>query len=136
MTGRSKIAEFLTDPTTTGGKSRFERAGLHDFQIETTSTLPSPATFPSPESPNIQGISAPFTFSVSSPPAKGRGFFRIVPDSEGAWKAYTLLTNLEYLLGHEESSERPLGYLDTTWEEMHANKIAEIENDPTVLISS
>ncbi|KAJ6588020.1 FAD/NAD(P)-binding domain-containing protein [Mycena capillaripes] len=134
MAGRSKIVEFLADPTATEGKSRFERAGLHDFQIEATSTLPSPGTFPSPGNPDVQGISAPFTFSVSSPPAKGRGFFRIVTDSEGSWKAYTLLTNLEDLVGHEESSERPLGYLDTTWEEVHAKKIAEIENDPTVLI--
>ncbi|KAJ6513758.1 FAD/NAD(P)-binding domain-containing protein [Mycena vitilis] len=136
MASRPKIAEFLADETTHGDgqKSRFEHAGLHGFEIETTSTLGPPAAFPLPNDPQVQGISAAFTFSVTSPPAKGRGFFRIVRDSEGDWKAFTLLTNIEDLLGHEEASERPLGYLEATWEEVHAKKIAEIENDPTVLI--
>ncbi|KAJ7111319.1 FAD/NAD(P)-binding domain-containing protein [Mycena epipterygia] len=135
MAGRAKIVEFLSDKSA-GGKSRFEQAGLHGFKIETTSTLGAPATFAAPGNPTVQGVSAAFTFAVTSPPGKGRGFFRIVPDSEseGEWKAYTLFTNLQDLIGHEETSERPVGYLETIWEEVRAQKIAEIENDPTVLI--
>ncbi|KAJ7506977.1 FAD/NAD(P)-binding domain-containing protein [Mycena galericulata] len=134
MAGRIKIADFLSDQSV-GGKSRFEHTGLYDFQIETKSTLNSPATFPVPGNPHILGVSAAFTFSTTSPPGKGHGFFRIVPDEGGEWKAYTLLTNLQDLVGHEEPVERPIGYLEgITWEEMYANKIAEIENDPTVLI--
>ncbi|KAJ7654111.1 FAD/NAD(P)-binding domain-containing protein [Mycena polygramma] len=134
MAGRAKIVEFLADKTTDGQKSRFEHAALHGLQIETTSTLGPPAAFHLPNNPQVQGISATFTFSVTSPPANGRGFFRIVRDSEGSWKAFTLLTNIEDLLGHEEASEHPLGYQEATWEEVHSKKIAEIENDPTVLI--
>ncbi|KAJ7450873.1 FAD/NAD(P)-binding domain-containing protein [Mycena latifolia] len=131
MAGRAKIAEFLSDKSA-GGKSRFEHAGLHDLEIDANSSIGPPATFPLPGNPDILGVSAVFTFSIFSPPAKGRGFFRIVPDSEGGWKAYTLFTDLQHLVGHEEPSQRPLGYLN--WEEIRAKKMAEIENDPTVLI--
>ncbi|KAJ7450861.1 FAD/NAD(P)-binding domain-containing protein [Mycena latifolia] len=133
MAGRAKIVEFLSHKSA-AGESRFEHAGLHDFKIDASSPIGPPTTFTPPGNPNEQGVSAVFAFSMSSPPAKGRGFFRIVPDSEGRWRAYTVLTDLQHLVGHEEPSQRPLGYLDTPWEEVHAKKIAEIEDDPTVLI--
>jgi hypothetical protein len=135
MAGCSKILEFLSAKAA-GDKSRFEHAGLHNFQIETTSTIGPPGTFSLPGNPNGKGVSAAFTFAIKSPPAMGRGFLRIVPDLDGSWKAFTLLTNLADLVGHEEPSERPCGYLQPTWEEVHAKKISDIENDPTVLISS
>ncbi|KAJ6569875.1 FAD/NAD(P)-binding domain-containing protein [Mycena vulgaris] len=134
MAGRPKIAEFLSQKSVAGAQSRFEHAGLHAFQIDANSTIGPPTTFPLPENSAAHGVSATFTFSITSPPGKGRGFFRIVPDPEGDWKAFTLLTDLQGLIGHEEPSERPLGYLETTWEENHAKKFTEIENDPTVLI--
>ncbi|KAJ6627996.1 hypothetical protein B0H10DRAFT_1993190 [Mycena sp. CBHHK59/15] len=133
MGGRAKIAEFLSDKSA-GGKSRFEHASLHDFKIETTSTIGPPTTFPVPGNPNAQGVSAAFTFSITSPGASGRGFFRLLPDAEGGWKAFTVLTNLQDLAGREEPTERPLGSVETTWEEVHAKNVSEIENDPTVLI--
>ncbi|KAJ7683314.1 FAD/NAD(P)-binding domain-containing protein [Mycena rosella] len=133
IAGRPKIAEFLSHKSA-GDNSRLLHAGLHDLKIDTKSAIGPPKMFPLPGNPNAQGVSAVFDFSVTSPPAKGRGFFRIVPDSEGGWKAYTLLTDLKALVGHEEPSHRPRGYLDTIWEEVHARKIAGIESDPTVLI--
>jgi hypothetical protein len=135
LAGRAKIVEFLSDKSS-GGKSRFDRAGLHDFRIESESPIGPPKTFPVPGPSGAQGVLGVFTFSVNSPPGKGRGLFRLVQDSEGNWKAFTLFTDLQALTGHEEPSRRPRGSLYTTWDEIHANKIAEIENDPTVLISS
>ncbi|KAJ7754845.1 FAD/NAD(P)-binding domain-containing protein [Mycena metata] len=136
LAGRGKIAEFLSANVTNSdlSVSRFARAGLSDFQLETTSTLGSPATFPIPNNPQIQGVSGVFIFSLTSPPAKGRGFFRLARDAEGSWKAFTLLTNIQDLVGHEEAVGRPLGYLETPWEEIRAKRIREVEEDPTVLI--
>ena len=34
--------------------------------------------------------------------ARGRGFLRLMPDGEGRWKAWTLLTAMEELKGFEE----------------------------------
>ncbi|KAJ7021167.1 FAD/NAD(P)-binding domain-containing protein, partial [Mycena alexandri] len=136
LAGRAKITEFLnaSGDNSAPSVSRFARAGLRGFQLETTSTLGSPATFPIPNNPQIQGVSGVFIFSLASPPAKGRGFFRLARDAEGSWKAFTLLTNMQDLVGHEEAVERPLGYLETPWEEIRAKRIAEAEEDPTVLI--
>ncbi|KAJ6569844.1 FAD/NAD(P)-binding domain-containing protein [Mycena vulgaris] len=113
MAGRPKIAEFLSRKSVAGAHSRFEHAGLHDFQIDANSTIGLLTTFPLHENSAAHRISATFTFSITSPPGKGRGSFRIVPDPEGDWKAFTLLTDLQGLIGHEDPS---------------------IENDPTVLI--
>ncbi|KAJ7154020.1 FAD/NAD(P)-binding domain-containing protein [Mycena crocata] len=132
--GRDKITEFLSAPSDVADKSRFQLAALHNFQLETNFTITSPATFPVPGGTQREGVLAAFTFSVAFPPATGRGFFRIVADADGKWKAFTVLTNLHDLVGYEEPSERPVGYLDLTWEEVHAKKIAKIEKDPTVLI--
>ncbi|KAJ7790745.1 FAD/NAD(P)-binding domain-containing protein [Mycena olivaceomarginata] len=133
MAGRGKISEFL-DNKSAGGKSRFEHAALHNFQIETTSTIGPPATFPIPGNSGVQGVSAAFTFSVASPPASGRGFFRLFPEGAGGWKVFTVLMNLAELAGHEEPTGRPLTSGDIIWEEERAKKIIEIENDPTVVI--
>ncbi|KAJ7450862.1 FAD/NAD(P)-binding domain-containing protein [Mycena latifolia] len=134
--GHAKIVEFLSQKSAAGGESRFARAALRDFQLETASTIGPPATFPLPGDPTAHGVSAAFTFAVASPPAKGRGFVRLVPQpDDGGWKALTLLTNLADLAGHEEPAERPVGYLeDSTWEEERARKVRETEEDTTVLI--
>ncbi|KAJ7178227.1 FAD/NAD(P)-binding domain-containing protein [Mycena filopes] len=142
LSGRAKIVEFLSgsndsEAAAEPSASRFACAGLHNLRLETTSTLSSPTTFPLPHNPQIQGVSGVFTFSLTSPPATGRAFFRLVQDAsaEGGWKAFTLLTNLQDLVGHEEAVGRPLGYpSETTWGEERAKRIAAIEEDPTVLI--
>ncbi|KAJ7092874.1 FAD/NAD(P)-binding domain-containing protein [Mycena belliarum] len=133
MSGRAKILEFLADAPA-GGESRFARAGLHNFSIDVVSKLGPPAVVAPLGNPNGLGISAVFTFSVAAPPAKGRGFVRLIPDSEGGWQAFTLFTDLQHLDGHAEPSGRPVGYLNITWEDAYAAKVAAIERDPTVLI--
>ncbi|KAJ7615365.1 FAD/NAD(P)-binding domain-containing protein [Roridomyces roridus] len=129
--GRGKIAEFLSEPSGPNGKSRFQQAGLRDFELD-KSILP--AKFEVPGNPPLEGMSAAFTFAISSPPAIGRGFVRLLSDEDGVWRAFTLFTNMQDLVGHEEPTEGIEGYFGTTWEDEYAKKMAEIENDPTVLI--
>ncbi|KAJ7227357.1 FAD/NAD(P)-binding domain-containing protein [Mycena pura] len=130
VAGSAKIAAFLAgSDQESGGQSRFARAGLHDFKLDTTSTIGAPALFTLPNNSAVHGVAGAFTFTVASPPAVGRGFFRLVRDTDGAWRAHTLFTNLEDLRGHDEPAVRPEG-----WADARAERIAEIERDPTVLI--
>ncbi|KAJ7617323.1 FAD/NAD(P)-binding domain-containing protein [Roridomyces roridus] len=134
LAGREQIVEFLSAESQSGGKPRFQHAQLQNFELD-KSILP--AKFPVPGNPQIEGVSAAFTFAITSPPATGRGFVQLLQDGEGGqWKAFTVMTNIQDLNGHvhEEPKEGIEGYFGTTWEEEHARKMAEIESDPTVLI--
>jgi len=86
---------------------------------------------------SIEGIQGAFTFNITNPAAYGRGFFRLIQDVDGTWKALTLFTNMQDLVGHEESStDRYSAYegRDMTWEDYVDAKFRAIEADPTVLI--
>jgi hypothetical protein len=83
----------------------------------------------------IEGVQGAFTFSIINPAAYGRGFFRLVQDVDGTWKALTLFTNMQDLVGHEESSADGIHEgRKMTWEENVDAKFRAIEADPTVLI--
>ncbi|KAJ7052247.1 FAD/NAD(P)-binding domain-containing protein [Mycena amicta] len=128
ISGRANIAAFLAE------SSRFAHAGLHALALQVTSSLGPPTPFPLPANSGVFGVSGVFTFSLTSPPAVGRAFFRLVCDpTDGAWRANTLFMNMEDLNGHEEQ-ESPEAYTEDIWEELHAKRVAEIERDPTVLI--
>lgn len=60
-------------------------------------------------SPGKRCVQAFFVFETRI--ARGRGILRLVPDQEGSWKAWTLLTAMEGLKGFEEprGPRRPLG---------------------------
>ncbi|KAJ7613123.1 FAD/NAD(P)-binding domain-containing protein, partial [Roridomyces roridus] len=132
LAGREQIVQFLSAQSHPGGKPRFELAQTHNFELD-SSILP--VKFPVPGNPQLEGVSAAFTFAITSPPAAARGFVQLLPDGEGGqWKAFTVMTNIQDLDGHEEPKEGIEGYFGTTWEEEHARKMAEIESDPTVLI--
>nr|GAT56647.1 predicted protein [Mycena chlorophos] len=128
LEGRVAISAFLSEDT------RLANAGIQGLAIQSTSSIGPPALFSPPGNPNVVGVSGVLTFSLSSPPAVGRAFFRLFPDpSDGVWRANTLFTSLEDLKGHEEQ-EAPEAFMDEPWEELQAKKVAEIEADPTVLI--
>lgn len=97
-------------------------------------TIPSGTT-------EMQGILACFTFSLANPERTGRGLARLVKDAESEdWKAATILFSVEDLVGHEEDvKERPEGVWDNhakAWEEVKAERIQSVEDDPTVLIGA
>ncbi|EIW81431.1 FAD/NAD(P)-binding domain-containing protein [Coniophora puteana RWD-64-598 SS2] len=146
ISSRSAIESFLSEcdnPFSTGSetKRRFDTTGIHDIVLDTQSSLGPPEKFPLPHDPSKFGIQGALTFSLRSPHARGRGFFRLVqsPEADGEWKAMTLYTVLHDLVGHEEPTERPRGKsLDpnaaTNAREEKAKEVEAIESDPTVLI--
>ncbi|KZT03130.1 FAD/NAD(P)-binding domain-containing protein [Laetiporus sulphureus 93-53] len=136
LAGHEKLAAYLSERVGDQDQTRLARAGLHNIRVQTTSTLGPPTFFPIPSNPDARGIQGTFEFSLTSPAAVGRGFLRLVPDPNGQWKAFAIFMNLEDLKGHEEPRGRPLGLYPNhaTWEEVYAQKVVEVEQDPTVVI--
>ncbi|OAX34185.1 FAD/NAD(P)-binding domain-containing protein [Rhizopogon vinicolor AM-OR11-026] len=101
LSGQEKIHGFISEVV--DGQSRLSYSHLHDFKLDDHSVnAPSPFKLPGP--PDIEGVQGAFTFSITKPAAYGRGFFRLTQDVHGNWKALTLFTNMQDLVGHEESS--------------------------------
>ncbi|KAG2340288.1 FAD/NAD(P)-binding domain-containing protein [Suillus weaverae] len=134
LSGVEKICGFLSEVA--DGKSRLEYSGLRDFKLDDhTANAPSPFKLPGLQ--GIEGVHGAFTFTITKPAALGRGFFRLTQDGDGKWKALTLFTNMQDLVGHEESSADQHGLYEgrkMTWEEDVDAKFRAIEADPTVLI--
>jgi cation diffusion facilitator CzcD-associated flavoprotein CzcO len=134
LSGLEKIRGYLSDVV--DGKSRLERSGLRDFKID-DHTINAPSPFKLPGSQGIEGVQGAFTFSITNPAAFGRGFFRLTQDGDGKWKALTLFTNMQDLVGYEESLTDQHGLYEgrtITWEEDVDARFRAIEADPTVLI--
>jgi len=100
-----------------------------------------------------QAIQGSFTFTVSNPKGKGRGYFRLIQIPVAfdgpqpiafAWKAFSVLLSLWDLEGHEESfSNRgdghvhdPITGVRRVWEDLEEERKSKIEEDPTVLVGS
>jgi putative flavoprotein involved in K+ transport len=74
--------------------------------------------------------------------ARGRGFIRLMPSENGSWKAWTLLTAMEELKGHEEHvGARRLKGVEhgeqkrrRNWLDQRVHENAFIDADPQVLI--
>jgi thioredoxin reductase len=134
LSGSEKIRGFLSEVV--DGKPRLEHSGLRDFKLEDNIiNAPSPLNLPGPQ--GIAGVQGAFTFTISKPAALGRGFFRLTQDADGKWKALTLFTNMQDLVGHEESSADQHDLYEgrkITWEEDVDARFRAIEADPTVLI--
>ncbi|KAG1848306.1 FAD/NAD(P)-binding domain-containing protein [Suillus subalutaceus] len=134
LSGLGKIRGFLSEVV--DGKSRLEHSSLRDFKID-DHTINAPSPFKLPGSQGIEGVQGAFTFSITNPAALGRGFFRLTQDTNGKWKALTLFTNMEDLVGYEESFADQHGLYEDrtiTWEGDVDAKFRAIEADPTVLI--
>jgi putative flavoprotein involved in K+ transport len=69
-------------------------AAPRDFQLEQGK---EPALTGSDASRTVEAF---YRFETNL--ARGRGFLRLVPTEDGSWKAWTLLTAMEELKGHEE----------------------------------
>ncbi|KAG2058384.1 FAD/NAD(P)-binding domain-containing protein [Suillus hirtellus] len=134
LSGLEKIHGFLSEVV--DGKTRLEHSGLRDFKLD-DHTVNAPSPFKLPGLQGIQGVQGAFTFTITKPAALGRGFFRLTQDTDGKWKALTLFTNMQDLVGHEESSADQYGPHEDrkmTWEEDVDARFRAIEADPTVLI--
>jgi putative flavoprotein involved in K+ transport len=87
-----------------------------------------------------QAIEAIFRFETAE--GRGSGVVRLVPDIDGVLKAWTLLTTLDELKGHQErlGRSRPSGevysrdFRGPNWLDVREAAAAYIDRDPAVLI--
>lgn len=126
LAGRDKITPYL--------RRYLEKAQIKDVRLDESKYL-SPRTFP--EFANGQGVD--FAFSFECVHGHGRAHVRIVPDTDGVFRAYTLLMQLEDLVVHEERSTFPLrddvtGIPGRDMQREFAELVQELETRPHVLI--
>lgn len=80
-------------------------------------------------------------FELRTPVARGRGVLRLV-ERDGAWRAWTLLTAMDELVGHEErtGARRPLGGAQgadrtaRSWPEARKRQQEFADGEPAVLV--
>ncbi|KAJ6608417.1 FAD/NAD-P-binding domain-containing protein [Mycena sp. CBHHK59/15] len=80
------------------------------------------------------GVSSGFTFETAV--GNGQGYFSLVENEAGEWKALMVFTTLADLRGHEESGPEKGVYGGHTlaWHDVHRERREEIERNPHVLI--
>jgi cation diffusion facilitator CzcD-associated flavoprotein CzcO len=113
------------------------RTGIRPTRVEIDPdrTPPRPAMRAGRET-----IEAIFRFETAD--GRGDGVVRLTPDADGALKAWTLLTALEELKGHEEQvgRARPQGesysrdFRGPNWLDLRKAAAAYSDRDPTVLV--
>ncbi|WP_104107732.1 NAD(P)/FAD-dependent oxidoreductase [Nocardioides sp. 616] len=80
-------------------------------------------------------------FELETPLARGRGVLRLV-ERDGAWRAWTVLTAMDELVGHEEltGTRRPLGgaqgedRMARSWTEARRRQQEFVDSEPAVLV--
>jgi len=126
--GRDAIAEAL--------KAQAARAKPSGFRTDPHRTAPRPVT-----RAGTAAIEAIFQFETAQ--GRGSGIVRLIPDGEGgAPKAWTVLTALDELKGHEETvgRARPTGqsysrdFRGPNWLDLRQSAAAYADSDPAVLV--
>ncbi|RPD55278.1 dimethylaniline monooxygenase (N-oxide-forming) [Lentinus tigrinus ALCF2SS1-7] len=97
----------------------------------------APRSFTVPGTRDVTGVEFGFTFDL--PHGRGRGHTRLVPDTDGAYRAFTVLLMLYDLRGHEELGTLPLrddvtGLSGRDVDREYAEWVRDVEADPYVLI--
>ena len=126
--GRDAIAGAL--------KAQAARAKPSGFRTDPNRTAPRQVT-----RAGTEAIEAIFRFETAQ--GRGSGIVRLIPDGEGgAPKAWTLLTALDELKGHEETvgRARPTGqsysrdFRGPNWLDLRKSAAAYADSDPVVLV--
>ncbi|KAJ7572838.1 dimethylaniline monooxygenase [Mycena floridula] len=81
-----------------------------------------------------KGVSGGFSFST--PIATGQGFYRLISDETGVWKALSLSMEMAEFKGHEEAGAELGMYGGHTllWEDVKRERREQVESDPQVVI--
>ncbi|KAL5513568.1 hypothetical protein ACEPAH_3967 [Sanghuangporus vaninii] len=108
--------------------ARSEPSGLSVFEIAADSFRAPVLRNPFPDLSWIQ-----FGFDLKTNVGKGLGYARLVPTSDGKWKAYTLSTSLESLNGYDFQNARNAAQ-EHAWRDKREQKMKFSDRDPTVLI--
>lgn len=84
--------------------------------------------------PTQTAVASGFTFSTVTGIA--RGYFHLLPDAQGVWKALAVFMILDEIHGHPEEGPELGIYGDHTlsWDEVHRKRRESVEKDPYVLI--
>lgn len=118
-------------------QDRITKRGLNSFVVDAGSPLGGPTCQDVPGQPGVQSVEATFRFQIRDPAARGRGFVRLLPGSDGEWKAFLFYTALTDLEGYEEPKQRPIGHYDghtRSWDSVVAQEFAAAESHPSVLV--
>lgn len=126
-------ASAITDRLWSGARA----AGLASLELDPSA--------PAPEHVERVGracVEAFFTFETTT--GRGRGIIRLIAEDQGdrTWQAWTLLTALEELKGHEETigANRPIGqsysrdFHGPNWLDKRVASRTYTDRDPTVLV--
>ncbi|CAL1707713.1 unnamed protein product [Somion occarium] len=124
LEGREKIKSYLSNTLVPAQISNIKLDNTPHF-------LPTFSVFSPKDGP---GIEAAFTFET--PIAQGRGYFRLLKDTDAKWKSWATCLILDELKGHEEAGFESGIYEGHTaaWGDILADRRAKIEKDPYVLI--
>ncbi|KAJ7589556.1 FAD/NAD-P-binding domain-containing protein [Mycena floridula] len=112
---------------------RLKAGEISDVKMDDTPGLTPEYGFVGPP-PRYKGVSGAFTFST--PIATGQGFYRLMQDETGVWKALSLAMSMAELKGHEEAGAE-LGFYGghtLLWEDVKRERREQVESDPQVLI--
>jgi hypothetical protein len=123
LEGRDKISSYLRDTLST--------AKVSDIKLDNR-----PGLCPEfgPVTPSAKGVSSGFTFTTAL--AIGRGYFRLLRDEAGEWKALYVFMWVSDLKGFEEKGPEAGIYEGHTlaWEDVTMKRRKEVEENPHVLI--
>ncbi|KAI0353540.1 FAD/NAD-P-binding domain-containing protein [Trametes cingulata] len=127
LEGRDEVANYL--------RNSLFHAQLKDFKLDEHQYLTAEASF----IPQIHAIDVELAFTFECRAGHGRGYARLLPDEDGAFRALTVMTMLSDLPGHEELSTLTLrdDVTGIPGRDMHkefAEWVNEVETKPHVLI--
>ncbi|KAJ7168404.1 FAD/NAD-P-binding domain-containing protein [Mycena crocata] len=124
--GHGKISQYLTT-------TALDVASITDIRLETRPGL-LPEYGPLTDKLPLRAVSAGFTFTCAI--GFGRGYFSLVADYSGKWKALVVLMALEDIRGQEEIKEEEGTYGGHTlsWSDINQDRRHAIETNPHVVI--
>lgn len=87
-----------------------------------------------PVTPTTEGVSSGFTFTTAV--AVGQGYFRLIRNEAGEWKAMYVFMTVDDIKGHEEKGQEAGVYGGHTlaWEDVNRERRQQVEENPHALI--
>ena len=128
LAGREKIASYLANT--------LAPARITDVKVNNAPHY-CPTVVPVPQMAGAPSVEFAFTFECKN--GHGRAHARLLPDTDGVWRAFTLLFEVSDLRGHEELATLPLrddvtGVPGRDMQQEFKDYVEEIESKPYVLI--
>ena len=123
LEGRDEISSYL--------RGTLAAANISDVKLDNRPGL-SPDF--GPVTPSAEGVSSGFTFTTTI--AIGQGYFRLLKDQGGEWKALYVFMAVTDLKGFEEKGREEGVYEGHTlaWEDVLGERRRQVEENPHVLI--